>query len=107
MVQAERLELSHLAALDPKSSVSTNSTTPALINLTTANINKPINLQREKLYFSTLNLRFYIVINVFFINTYGINDIPYLLLTYKNKIYFIKIESPFKHETHSYLHSKK
>ncbi len=29
-VQAERLELSHLAALDPKSSVSTNSTTPAL-----------------------------------------------------------------------------
>ncbi len=28
-VQAERLELSHLAALDPKSSVSTNSTTPA------------------------------------------------------------------------------
>ena len=26
-VQAERLELSHLAALDPKSSVSTNSTT--------------------------------------------------------------------------------
>jgi hypothetical protein len=29
MVRAERLELSHLAALDPKSSVSTNSTTPA------------------------------------------------------------------------------
>jgi hypothetical protein len=29
LVQAERLELSHLAALDPKSSVSTNSTTPA------------------------------------------------------------------------------
>lgn len=29
-VQAERLELSHLAALDPKSSVSTNSTTPAI-----------------------------------------------------------------------------
>ena len=29
VVQAERLELSHLAALDPKSSVSTNSTTPA------------------------------------------------------------------------------
>ncbi len=29
-VRAERLELSHLAALDPKSSVSTNSTTPAL-----------------------------------------------------------------------------
>lgn len=28
-VRAERLELSHLAALDPKSSVSTNSTTPA------------------------------------------------------------------------------
>ena len=28
-VQAERLELSHLSALDPKSSVSTNSTTPA------------------------------------------------------------------------------
>ena len=31
LVQAERLELSHLAALDPKSSVSTNSTTPAFI----------------------------------------------------------------------------
>ncbi len=30
-VQAERLELSHLAALDPKSSVSTNSTTPACL----------------------------------------------------------------------------
>ena len=30
-VQAERLELSHLAALDPKSSVSTNFTTPAII----------------------------------------------------------------------------
>ncbi len=29
LVQAERLELSHLSALDPKSSVSTNSTTPA------------------------------------------------------------------------------
>ena len=29
IVQAERLELSHLSALDPKSSVSTNSTTPA------------------------------------------------------------------------------
>ncbi len=28
-VRVERLELSHLAALDPKSSVSTNSTTPA------------------------------------------------------------------------------
>ncbi len=33
LVRAERLELSHLAALDPKSSVSTNSTTPALKNL--------------------------------------------------------------------------
>ena len=31
VVQAERLELSHLTALDPKSSVSTNSTTPAFI----------------------------------------------------------------------------
>ena len=31
IVQAERLELSHLAALDPKSSVSTNSTTPATL----------------------------------------------------------------------------
>ena len=31
-VRAERLELSHLAALDPKSSVSTNSTTPALVD---------------------------------------------------------------------------
>lgn len=28
-VRAERLELSHLAALDPKSSMSTNSITPA------------------------------------------------------------------------------
>ena len=37
LVQAERLELSHLAALDPKSSVSTNSTTPAL---EVANINE-------------------------------------------------------------------
>jgi hypothetical protein len=31
-VRMERLELSHLAALDPKSSVSTNSTTSAFIN---------------------------------------------------------------------------
>lgn len=30
LVRAGRLELPHLAALDPKSSVSTNSTTPAL-----------------------------------------------------------------------------
>jgi hypothetical protein len=30
MVRTERLELSHLAALEPKSSVSTNSTTSAL-----------------------------------------------------------------------------
>lgn len=29
VVRAERLELSHREALDPKSSVSTNSTTPA------------------------------------------------------------------------------
>jgi hypothetical protein len=29
-VRVERLELSHLAALDPKSSASTNSATPAL-----------------------------------------------------------------------------
>ncbi len=41
-VQAERLELSHLAALDPKSSVSTNSTTPAFW---TANINNSFNIQ--------------------------------------------------------------
>ena len=41
-VQAERLELSHLAALDPKSSVSTNSTTPAKW---IANINIPFNIQ--------------------------------------------------------------
>ena len=33
IVQAERLELSHLAALDPKSSVSTNSTTPAFVEV--------------------------------------------------------------------------
>ncbi len=31
MVREERLELSHLAAPEPKSGVSTNSTTPALI----------------------------------------------------------------------------
>ncbi len=31
MVRAERLELSRREALDPKSSVSTNSTTPALM----------------------------------------------------------------------------
>ena len=31
LVRAGRLELPHLAALDPKSSVSTNSTTPAKI----------------------------------------------------------------------------
>jgi hypothetical protein len=30
-VRMERLELSHLAALDPKSSVSTNSTTSAFL----------------------------------------------------------------------------
>ena len=35
-VQAERLELSHLSALDPKSSVSTNSTTPAFPILITS-----------------------------------------------------------------------
>ena len=33
-VQAERLELSHLAALDPKSSMSTNSITAAMDFLT-------------------------------------------------------------------------
>ncbi len=33
-VRAGRLELPHLAALDPKSSVSTNSTTPALQSFT-------------------------------------------------------------------------
>lgn len=31
-VQAGRLELPHIAALDPKSNVSTNSTTPAFYN---------------------------------------------------------------------------
>ena len=31
MVRTERLELSHLAALEPKSSVSTNSTTTAML----------------------------------------------------------------------------
>jgi hypothetical protein len=47
-VQAERLELSHLAALDPKSSVSTNSTTPAI---SSANINKHQKLQSSSLLF--------------------------------------------------------
>ncbi len=41
-VRAGRLELPHLAALDPKSSVSTNSTTPAI---RTANINNTLNIQ--------------------------------------------------------------
>ena len=41
-VRAERLELSHLAALDPKSSVSTNSTTPAIWS---ANINNTLKLR--------------------------------------------------------------
>ncbi len=53
-VRAERLELSHLAALDPKSSVSTNSTTPALKLLqhlglsvkASANIHIPYKSQR-------------------------------------------------------------
>ena len=46
IVQAERLELSHLAALDPKSSVSTNSTTPATFQLNwAANINNTYKLQ--------------------------------------------------------------
>ena len=45
-VQAERLELSHLAALDPKSSVSTNSTTPASFpKFRDANINNSYKLQ--------------------------------------------------------------
>ena len=45
-VQAERLELSHLAALDPKSSVSTNSTTPATYpKFRDANINNTCKLQ--------------------------------------------------------------
>jgi hypothetical protein len=45
VVQAERLELSHLAALDPKSSVSTNSTTPALLSdyYRAANISQKFN----------------------------------------------------------------
>ncbi len=53
-VRAGRLELPHLAALDPKSSVSTNSTTPALILLqylglsvkASANIHIPYKSQR-------------------------------------------------------------
>ncbi len=44
-VRAERLELSHLAALDPKSSVSTNSTTPALY------IFVPLRTQYKNAYF--------------------------------------------------------
>ena len=49
-VQAERLELSHLAALDPKSSVSTNSTTPAtkteiIFSFRIANISIRLNSQ--------------------------------------------------------------
>ena len=45
-VQAERLELSHLAALDPKSSVSTNSTTPATYpKFRDANIDNTCKLQ--------------------------------------------------------------
>ena len=50
VVQAERLELSHLAALDPKSSVSTNSTTPAtkteiIFSFRIANISIRLNSQ--------------------------------------------------------------
>ena len=48
-VQAERLELSHLAALDPKSSVSTNSTTPAKGVQIYTNV---INHKEVPLYFS-------------------------------------------------------
>ena len=44
-VQAERLELSHLAALDPKSSVSTNSTTPAFAPKGDANIKNSFYIQ--------------------------------------------------------------
>ena len=45
-VQAERLELSHLAALDPKSSVSTNSTTPASpVSYGAANISQNFNFK--------------------------------------------------------------
>ncbi len=49
-VQVGRLELPHLAALDPKSSVSTNSTTPATYvpkysRNRDANINIPLNIQ--------------------------------------------------------------
>ena len=52
LVQAERLELSHLAALDPKSSVSTNSTTPATFQLNWgANINNSCKLQSSSLLF--------------------------------------------------------
>ena len=53
-MQAERLELSHLAALDPKSSVSTNSTTPALIRA--ANIHLLINrLQEFSIFFAAIS----------------------------------------------------
>ena len=50
VVQAERLELSHLTALDPKSSVSTNSTTPAtkteiIFSFRIANISIRLNSQ--------------------------------------------------------------
>ncbi len=44
MVREKRLELSHLAAPDPKSGVSTNSTTPAI---ETANISIPIDIQTK------------------------------------------------------------
>ena len=57
IVQAERLELSHLAALDPKSSVSTNSTTPATFQFNwAANINNSSKLQSSSLLFFTFEV---------------------------------------------------
>ncbi len=55
-VQAERLELSHLSALDPKSSVSTNSTTPAFQYFLHGNLKRPleINLRFPKVPARTL-----------------------------------------------------
>ncbi len=65
VVQAERLELSHLAALDPKSSVSTNSTTPAYFpkslnsDYRGANITQKIN----SLNFSYLKITLFVLLS--------------------------------------------
>jgi hypothetical protein len=54
MVRTERLELSHLAALEPKSSVSTNSTTSACWPLRTEGLRR---VQIEAAHYSHMRSR--------------------------------------------------